>query len=82
MPRERMDARSGQLARIKKTIRAQTVLAHCSGLSGGARRVPTGELQNQRQHPAQFAALIALYVVGWAGDDAIMTHDQSMYLAD
>jgi len=49
---------AAQLARIRKTIRAQTVLAHCSGLSGGARRAPTGERQNQ-QHLVQFAALIA-----------------------
>ena len=42
---------AAQLARIKKPIRAQTVLAHCSGLSCGARRTPTGELQRQQQHP-------------------------------
>jgi hypothetical protein len=52
---------AAQLARIKKPIRAQTVLAHCSGLSGGARRAPTGERQQQRQHTAQFALLIAPY---------------------
>ena len=51
---------AAQLARIKKPIRAQTVLAHCSGLSCGARRAPTGELQEQ-QHLEQFAALIAPY---------------------
>jgi hypothetical protein len=47
-----------QLARIKKTIRAQTVLAHYSGLSCGARLAPTGELQQQK-HFVQFASLIA-----------------------
>jgi hypothetical protein len=56
-----MDARSGQLARIKKPIRAQTVLAHTPGLSGGAQRAPTGKLQQQLQHSAQFAILIATY---------------------
>jgi hypothetical protein len=61
MPRERRDACSGQLAQIKKTIRAQTVLAHCSGLSCGARRAPTGKRQQQRQHPAQFTSFIAPY---------------------
>jgi hypothetical protein len=45
----------------QKTIRAQTVLAHCSGLSGGARRAPTGKRQQQRQHPAQFTSFIAPY---------------------
>jgi hypothetical protein len=55
---------AAQLARIKKPIRAQTVLAHCSGLSCGARLAPTGERQQQRQHTAQFALLIASYA-GW-----------------
>ena len=50
---------AAQLARIKKPIRAQTVLAHCSGLSGGARRAPTGELQQHYEHAAQFSLLIA-----------------------
>ena len=53
-------ARSGQLARIEKTIRAQTVLAHCSGLSCGARRAPTGGLQRQ-QRLVQFAVHFVPY---------------------
>ena len=35
--------------------------ARRSGLSGGAQRAPTGELQQQLQHSAQFALLIAPY---------------------
>ena len=58
---------AAQLARIKKTIRAQTVLAHCSGLSCGARRAPTGERQLQQhmvhirekvQNPTQPTSLL------------------------
>ena len=46
MPRERMDARSGQLASRFQRGSLEQVLAHCSGLSYGARLALTGNFKS------------------------------------